>query len=165
MAGGGRAILPQEKFIPHPQVLLPARAMVLWHYTNMSDPRFTWGRRFVQFREDPAVDCKQKFGAANSLRWAAYSLGDNLFVKTFDYFAGRTYPDHGCNCEFYTQPGFLEVETLGPLTRLEPGQAATHTECWHLWKAGQLPSDDAAIEKALAPYLKMLEYPASPVRP
>jgi hypothetical protein len=29
-------------------------------------------------------------------------------------------------------PPFIEIETLGPLTRLEPGEAVTHREIWRL---------------------------------
>ena len=38
----------------------------------------------------------------------------------------------GCNCEFYTQPGFLEIETLSPVTKLKPGGTVTHRERWTL---------------------------------
>src|SRR5690606_2593724 len=37
MEPGGRAILPQEPFSPHPDVLAPARPLVLWPYTHMRD--------------------------------------------------------------------------------------------------------------------------------
>ncbi len=30
MAPGGRAVIPQEDFVPHPDVLAPARSLVLW---------------------------------------------------------------------------------------------------------------------------------------
>src|SRR5271157_6361702 len=45
MAPGGRAVFPQEDFMPHPDALMPARPLVLWHFTDMSDPRWTWGRK------------------------------------------------------------------------------------------------------------------------
>ena len=47
MAAGGRVLAPQEDFIPHPDVLTPARQLVLWHFTRMNDPRFTWGDRLI----------------------------------------------------------------------------------------------------------------------
>jgi hypothetical protein len=158
MNEGGRAILPQETFIPHPEALYPARPLVLWHFLLMNDPRVTWGARFIQLREDAAAGVKLKFGARNAQRWAAYTLGDNLFIKTFACLPGVQYPDFGCNCEFYTQPGFLEIESLGPLTRLEPGQSVKHTEFWHLWKCAPLPTDEAALEKTLKPYVDKLQH-------
>lgn len=59
--------------------------------------------------------------------WAAYLLHGDVFMKQFDHEAGATYPDLGCNCEFYTEPGFLEVESLGPLRRLAQTSATTRT--------------------------------------
>ena len=53
MAQRGRAVFPQEPFVPFPDQLLPARPLVLWSYTDMSDPRFTFGAKFIQLRQDP----------------------------------------------------------------------------------------------------------------
>lgn len=161
MAPGGRAIAPQEEFHPHPDVLHPARPLVLWHFTRMNDPRFTWGDRLIQLREDASVQCKQKVGLRNARRWAAYHLGDQLFVKTFELFPGAAYPDYGSNCELYTQPGFLEIETLGPLSRLDPGQAVDHIEHWRLFRGVELPQEEPRLVAALEPFLSALSFPSS----
>src|SRR5690349_17931505 len=71
MAAGGRALIPQAEFIPHPDVFTPARPLVLWHFTRMNDPRFTWGDRIIQMREDSQFDSKQKIGIRNAQGWAA----------------------------------------------------------------------------------------------
>ncbi|MEP6894710.1 MAG: hypothetical protein ABI986_03790 [Chloroflexota bacterium] len=130
MAAGGRVLVPQENFIPHPDVLTPARPLVLWHFTRMNDPRFTWGDRLIQMRQDSQFDSKQKFGIRNAQGWAAYELGTDLFIKAVVLKSEATYPDMGCNFEFFTMPGFLEVESLGPLVKLEPSAAAEHVETW-----------------------------------
>jgi hypothetical protein len=153
MAAGGRALVPQEAFIPHPDALNPARPLVLWHFTRMNDPRFTWGDRLVQVREDASVESKQKIGVCNRQGWAAYAVNGDLFVKSVPWFAGATYPDMGCNCEVFTQPGFLEVETLGPLARLEPGAATEHVERWKVIRGVELPSDERDLVAALNPHL------------
>jgi hypothetical protein len=49
------------------------------------------------------------------------------------------HPDYGCNAESYRNDGFIEVETVGPLTHLTPGQAATHVERWELHAAPTVP--------------------------
>ena len=153
MAPGGTLYVPQEPYFPHPDVLTPARQLVLWPFTNMADPRFTWGEKLIQMRERGGVT-KQKFGLNNSLGWAAYHVDGTLFLKTFPRFAKATYPDLGCNCEFFTMPGFLEVETLGPLVRLAPGEFLTHEENWKVVPEFSLPIPEAqakrAIEAALA---------------
>ena len=135
MAPGGRLILPQEPHIPHAEKLLPARPVVLWHYTDMSDPRWTWGRKYIQLRQDDAAEGAQKAGVRNSLGWAAYSLDGDLFLKRFPLYADEAYPDFGCNFETYTGRGMLEVESLGPLTSIAAnGGTVYHAERWFLFK-------------------------------
>jgi hypothetical protein len=155
MAPGGRAIYPQEEYRPHPDCLVPARPLVLWHFTDMSDPRWTWGRKYVQLRQDPAATTKQKAGMLNSKGWAAYVLGGEAMVKRYPYEAGATYTDMGCNTETYTDPDMLEVETLGPLTRLEPGAHVDHVESWLLARVECGPSE-ADIDSQILPLVARL---------
>ncbi len=157
MAAGGRLIVPQEDFIPHPDVLTPARPLVLWHFTRMSDPRFTWGDRLIQMREDEQINSKQKFGIRNTKGWAVYQLGNDLFVKSVPLVPEATYPDMGCNFEFFTMPGFLEVESLGPLVKLEPNATTEHVEKWFVIPNVDLPKDEAPLIAALNPHLNNLD--------
>ena len=156
MAAGGRALVPQEDFLPHPDVLIPARPLVLWHFTRMNDPRFTWGDRLIQLREDAQFDSKQKFGIRNTLGWAAYELGNDLFIKSTPLLSDATYPDLGCNFEFFTMPGFLEVESLGPLVKLEPDAATEHVERWWVIPNVHLPKEEALLVSALNLHLEDL---------
>jgi hypothetical protein len=150
MAPGGRAIYPQEGFLPHPDVLVPARPLVLWHFTDMSDPRWTWGRKYIQLRQDPAATTKQKVGLLNKQGWAAYLLGGEALIVHYPYDPQATYADMGCNTETYTDPEMLEVETLGPLSRLEPGAHVDHVESWTLAKL-ECGSSDEEIDAKLLP--------------
>lgn len=160
MAPGSHAIVPQEEFRSHPEYLHPARTITLWHYTRMDDPRVRWGQRFIQLEERSDFDRKFKVGIMNRQRWAACAIAGHLFVKTFAFERDATYPDGGCNCEMFTMPGFLELESLGALRNLESGQSLTHNEDWHLWSVGKLPLDDeTALDAALRPYLDQLSYP------
>jgi hypothetical protein len=142
MAPGGTAVVPQEEYRPHPDALYPARPIVLWHFTDMADPRFTWAKDHILLRQDDALPTKQKFGVRNSRGWAAYHRGNDLFVKTHDFDPEATYPDMGCNAEFFTMPGFLEIETLGPLTLIAPGQTISHRERWALHAAAAIDLDE-----------------------
>jgi hypothetical protein len=72
----------------------------------------------------------------NKQKWAAYQLNNQLFVKQFDYLEGALFPDYNSNNEVYTQADFIELETLGPLERLNPGQSAKHVERWELRRQG-----------------------------
>lgn len=142
MAPGGELIVPQERYIPHPEGLTPARPLVLWHFTDMSDPRFSWGKDFIRMRQDDAYPSKQKFGLWNSKAWAAYRRGEDLFLKTQTLPGKEVYPDYGCNQEFFTMPGFLEIESLSPLTRLEPGESLIHRELWSLRKREKIELEE-----------------------
>jgi hypothetical protein len=150
MASGGRAIYPQEPFQPHPDVLVPARPVVLWHFTDMSDSRWTWGSRYIQLRQDPTATTKQKVGMLNKQGWAAYLLGGDAFIVRYGYDPAATYADMGCNTETYTDPEMLEVETLGPLTKIEPGGYVDHMESWSLARV-ECGSSDADIDARLLP--------------
>jgi hypothetical protein len=157
MRGGGTAIFPQEPYISWDDYLLPARPLVLWHYTDLSDARWRIGRRFIRLGTDASATHPQKVGMLNKQGWAAYARGATLFVKRFAYEEGASYPDYGCNCETYTAGDFIEVESLAPLRRLEPGESAEHLERWCLFEGVQTGGDDAALEAALNPLLSQLE--------
>lgn len=150
MAAGGRAIFPQEDFIPHTEYLLPARPLVLWHYTNMADPRWIWGTKYIQLRQNPKMPAPQKVGFLNTKGWAAYSLGEDLFIKRFGFDPTANYADLGCNTETFTNDDMLEVETLGPLTKLAPGASVEHVEIWTLNKCA-VGESEADIAKMVEP--------------
>ncbi len=150
MAQGGRVILPQEHFIPHTEELLPARPLALWYYTDMADPRWKWSTKYIQLRQDPTNPKPQKIGIRNSLGWAAYQLGENLFIKRFPFDNKATYVDFGCNNEIFTNEAMLEVESVGPVTRLAPGAQVEQKETWYLFKR-KVNEDDASLDAGLVP--------------
>ncbi len=154
MAPGGRAIIPQEDYRPHPEYLLPARPIVLWHYTNMSDPRWTWGEKYIQLRQDPNAKVKQKAGVMNRKGWMAYLLNGDLFVKKYPFVDGAKYPDFGCNTETYTDADMLEMESIGPLTKLSmEGGKVEHIEDWYLFKA-DFGEKESEIDAKLLPLIR-----------
>lgn len=154
MRGGGVAILPQEPFRSHDDYLLPARPLVLWHYTKLSDPRWTFGDKYIRLKVVEEMKESQKIGIANKQGWAAYHHGTTLFVKRFNYQEGATYPDYGSNAEVYTSGSFVEVETLGPLQQLDAGASIEYTERWHLFPNVNIGNTEATLDTALTPLLK-----------
>jgi len=157
MAKGGRAILPQPPFIPHEEKLLPARPIAQWHYTDMTDPRWTFGKRFIILRQDPNRSTPQKLGIANLDGWGAYANGDRLFLKRYRHIEGANYPDFGCSTEVFTNADMLELETLGPLTTLQPGESVEHVEHWFLFRGVTLGETEDEIASALEPILERTE--------
>jgi hypothetical protein len=153
LAGGGTVVLPQEPYASHDDALLPARPLVLWHYTNLADPRFAIGPKYIRLRALASMPEPQKIGVGNKQGWAAYHRGRTLFLKRTSYREGAAYPDYGSNFETYTSGSFVEVESLGPVERLEPGASAEHVERWYLFDGVDIGSTDDSIDAALKPLL------------
>jgi hypothetical protein len=149
MSPGGTAIIPQEPYKKHADALLPARPLVLWHYTDLSDSRYAIGPKFIRLSTNEKMPEPQKFGVLNKTGWAAYARNGLLFVKRMKFEEGATYPDYGCSVEVFTQTGFIEVESLGPLRTLKPGEAAEHTERWSLHKDVKVGKSEAEVEAAI----------------
>jgi len=147
MATGGTCYVPQHEFVAHGETLLPARPLVLWPYTNMSDPRYTWGEKLIVLRQTDAGPTK--FGAMVEQGWAAYANHGIVFVKRFDAFKLEDYPDFHVNFEAFTRNDMLEVETLGPLEVVEAGSSALHLESWYLLD-GIVPDGDLTAHEWLS---------------
>ncbi|MCE5324287.1 hypothetical protein LLG46_13370 [bacterium] len=154
MRGGGFSFFPQEPFISHDDYLLPSRPMVLWHFTDMTDPRWTFGKKYVRLQSDDRYPEPQKIGAAVKLGWAGYYIEDTLFVKRFPYFEDVEYPDYGCNFETYCAGSFLEVETLAPLAVIGQDESVTHVEKWYLFKGVETGDSEESFDKAIMPYIE-----------
>jgi len=154
MAPGGIEIIPQPPLGEHPRDLLPNRSMILWPYTDLSDPRWRIGRDFFTLSQRPGLP-PAKIGLAHRMRWVAYALGHSLFVKTFEYLEGEIYPDGGCNFETFTNSDMLEIESLAPLKTLAPGEEFTHIEHWSLLplESEIATNSDEDLAKILAPLL------------
>jgi hypothetical protein len=154
MAPGGTAIIPLPPRRTHPEALQPVNTLTLWAYTDMSDPRWTWGRKYILVRHDAAATSPQKAGAWVPDGWAAYARHGHLFVKTFERVPGAVYPDLGCSTEVFTNAQMLELETLGPLVRLQPDAAVEHVEHWHLFRDVRAPASDVDVEQQILPHVR-----------
>jgi hypothetical protein len=156
MAAGGVGIFPLPPKGSHPKDLLPATQLVVWPYTNMSDPRWTWGNRFILLRQDTNTNAPQKVGLAVTQGWAAYARNGHLFLKTFATVPGGKYPDLGCNVESFTNHVMLEVESVGPLIQVQPGVAIEHEENWYLFRDVPMPAGDADVERDVLPKIESI---------
>jgi hypothetical protein len=156
MALGGVGIIPLPPRGEHPRDLLPSSSLTLWPYTDLSDARWTWGEKFILLRQEPGNDRPQKIGAFVPDGWVAYARRGHLFVKQFPVSEGATYPDLGSTVELFTNGDMLEVETLGPLTTLQPGAAATHTEVWTLVADVPRPESEQDVIEHVLPVIQHL---------
>ncbi len=145
---GGTAILPQPQGNSDPAGLLPNRLLELWPYTRIHDPRLVLRDDFILLRAAPSLP-PVKLGFASAAGWLAYWREGILFRKSFDLHPGAAYPDGGCNAETYCGDRFIELETLGPLVTLPPGQAIQHTETWELYDTLDVPFIPLEIRELL----------------
>ncbi len=158
MAPGGVEVIPLPPKRPHPGSPRNARSaadfaadrlMVLWPYFDFQDPRWHFGSKFITLRQDPGRG-PTKLGLAHKLGSVGYLNGGTLFVKWFEYREGQIYPDDGVNLETFTNEDMLEIETLGPLITLDPGQSVEHTERWELFGGLGTVGSEGEIEATIA---------------
>jgi hypothetical protein len=146
---GGTAILPQPVGNTDPYGFLSNRLLALWPYTRIQDPRLILRDDFILVRAAPALP-PVKLGYASTAGWLAYWRDGILFRKNFDLHPGETYPDGGCSAEVYCGDRFIELESLGILSTLAPGQAVEHTETWELYAGLDVPFIPEEIRKLIA---------------
>lgn len=158
MAPGGTAVLPLPTGGEHSDDnLLPTANLVMWSYTRLNDPRWTWGNEYILLRQDANATTAQKIGANNVHGWAGYVRNGRFFLKTFaPYDPKQTYPDNGSSTELFTEARFLEVESLGPLVMLQPGKSVEYTEKWYLFPDIQTPTNDAEVNEYVLPKVKAI---------
>ncbi len=154
MAPGGHGVSGFPPRGTHPEMLAPTNPLVMFAFTDLSDPRWTWLKKYFVLRQDPKNAVPMKIGNYNPKTWAAYFLNNEIFLKRYDADPARTYPDFGCTFETFTNANFLELETLGPLQKVAPGATVEHVEQWSLHKAaGPKAWTDAELDRILLPVL------------
>ena len=150
MAQGGVAITGFPPRGKHPINLEATNPLTMWAYTDLSDPRYKFTKKYLMLRQDPKNAEAEKIGMFNPDTWAAYALNGELFLKRAQTDASKKYPDFGCSFETFTNSDFLEMETLSPLQTVQPGKSAEHTETWTLRRGVKLSAfDDAELDRAL----------------
>ena len=152
MSPGGMAISGFPPRGRHPVNLEATNPLVMWAYTDLSDKRLAFTKKYLTLKQDPNNANAQKIGSFNADTWAAYLLNGELFVKRTRADPARTYPDFGCSFETFTNNEFLEIETIGSLTKVPPGGVVEQVENWALYRGVSLPEiTDDAIDKSILP--------------
>jgi hypothetical protein len=95
-----------------------------------------------------------KIGADSPAGWMVGVAGDLATIKRFPKRrAGASYPDQGSTVEVYTSDKtlpYIEMEVLGPLVRLEPGEETSYSETWALAKLSHPIRQRADVPAAVA---------------
>lgn len=134
---GGVAILPQSCAETRE---LPNRSLTLWPYTNLSDPNVSFEKHHIFVRAE--MNEAFKIGFPNPRGWLAYWLDGVLFVKRADFDNQSSYFDFGSSSECYCNGQFLELETLAPISTIQPGGTITHIETWDLFGGIDCPRNE-----------------------
>lgn len=130
-AQGGTLVIPMNT---NDTGLLPNRIIAVWPYTDMSDNRIYWGKKYITVRQDNFVQ-PIKLGCDLNCGSTYYCLNGEIFRKHYDTgHPNAEYPDGGCSFETYTNNEFIEIESLGILNTVKPGETVENTESWSLYK-------------------------------
>jgi len=139
MAPGGMAVSGFPPRGTHPKNLEATNPLVMWAYTNLA-----------------------KIGMFNKDTWAAYLLNGEAFIKRTKAEPGQHYTDFGCSFETFTNNEFLEMETLGPMTKVTPGATVELVEDWALFRKAELGQvSDEELDRVLLPFLAAMEKDAA----
>jgi hypothetical protein len=155
VALGGTAVLPQQTSPLDEEGLQPNRHLVLWPYSR-------WQDRRLQLADDlicvtgGAIAHPLKIGIFNRQGWLGYFSGDIFFCKRFTPQPDLPHVDFGSNCQVYVNHRFLELEILGPLQSVAPGEAAVHLETWEIIPTSVAADDPNSLRAFLQEFLQRI---------
>ncbi len=115
----------------------PDRQVVLWPYTSWQDARLFADDDYVWIDAQSAED-ELKIGLLTR-GWIGYLRSGVFFLKRFAPQLELPHPDLNSNTQLYCNQRFIELESLAPLTVLEPGQSTVHVETWEIYRNVTLP--------------------------
>src|SRR5581483_10182949 len=108
MAPGGIGIHGFPPRGKHPVDLNPTNPLVMSAYSDLSDPRWRFTKKYMTLRQDAAATDAQKLGSWNRNTFGAYLLNGELFIKRYQAEgAPSQYPDLGCSFETFTNADML----------------------------------------------------------
>ncbi len=151
LSPGGTEIVPQPV---RKTYCLPNRNMAFWDHTVLNDDRLTWMKRYILLRQDKSATGNVKFGINSQHGFAMYFNHGDMFLKQFEPNLNGTYPDGGMSFATYTNPMFLEMESLSELQSVAPGATIEHTEHWSLHKTDMPELTDEAIDAFKKQYIE-----------
>jgi hypothetical protein len=110
----------------------PTRPLVFWDYSRLDDPRLVLEAGRVLLKGDALLPIF-KIGAFCTQGWISYTREGVTLRRRFTPQPGLPHTDLGCNVELFVSDQTLELEVLGQLTRLQPGQTLEHREEWDVF--------------------------------
>lgn len=151
MSPGGVEVVPQPT---RKTGISPQMQLAFWDFSKLTDTRLKWLEKYIVLKQDINSDDNIKFGINQEHGFAMYFNHDDLFVKQFKPDPDGDYPDGGMSFETYTNPLFLEIESLGQLRTIAPEETVRHAEKWSLYKQKLPALTDSDIDIIKEKYIK-----------
>jgi hypothetical protein len=123
---GGVALMPVASC--EPGGLQADRSLSLWPYTDLSDSRLHWRQAGVAIEARPGPPVK--LGAGPNPARLGYFIDGCLFVKYLPPPGAGEYQDRGAVGQVYLDHRFCELESVGEVAFLSPGDSVRHSERW-----------------------------------
>jgi hypothetical protein len=143
---GGEAWLPRWLGPLDPGGFQANGSLVLWPYTRLADARLIVGDPIIRVQAVAGAERPVKVGLQGRPGWSAYRRREAVLVKRVTWLEAEAYPDMDASIQCYSCGDFIELETLGPLATLAPGESTTHRETWTLTRV----DPDAPMDAVLA---------------
>jgi len=154
MGIGGCAILPLPPRGSHDFDRQAQTSLNLWAYTDLSDKRWQFQKKYIIFKQDPSNSESQKIGISYSDGWLSYINNNEAFIKKCQFLNDQSYQDEGSSLEIYADHKCLELESLSPLTYIEPGGVAELIEDWYLIKGINENAEETEIDHQCLAFIK-----------
>lgn len=130
-AGGGTVTIP---FAGQENGYNPQRTIALWGETSLADERLHFTADALTAEHLPR-DGYLKLGLyCTDARIIRHNLGQHFEISIAPHPIERC-ADLGSNIELYMDRNILEMETLGEMTELAPGDETIHEEIWRVEKS------------------------------
>ena len=150
--GGGISLTPLNPHSRYPKGYLIYGPGKVMDYNPADEPNVRVRDGVLEIIGPPS---RPKFVMDCSKGWLGYiTLDDQLFIKKFKIYPDRQYGDMAAPTVsvWYNKDMVCEIEPLGPLEILEPGESAAFTEHWYLYDY-TYPSDRSSNLKEIFQYV------------
>jgi hypothetical protein len=130
--GGGICLVPLNPHSRYPRGYLVYGPGQVMDFLPAEEPNIRVRNGILAFLGPPS---RPKFAIDATEGWLAYlTRGDLLFVKTFPVYPDRVYGEMAANSVsiWYNEDRRTEIEPIGPLEILQPGERFSFTEVWTL---------------------------------
>jgi hypothetical protein len=130
--GNGISLTPLNQHSRFPKGYITYGPGNIMNYEPEDEPNVRIREHILEIIGPPV---RPKFVMDGDIGWMAYITKDSqLFVKTFPVYPDRVYGEMtgATSSVWYNGEEMVEIEPIGPLEIIEPGESVAFTEYWHL---------------------------------